>query len=141
MDDRVAKAIMQLKRLRYCQAGVQAKVKAILGKIYAGGLYGVEAAQLSPAKLATLSAAVIDAFRSRNNDHNADRFYATVAQCKDEIDPTAQILCRRVMQMRRTACKREGADIRFRDTLLKYCLLYTSPSPRDGLLSRMPSSA
>ena len=24
---------------------------------------------------------------------------------------------------------------------VKYCLLYTSPSPRDGLLSRMPSSA
>ena len=27
------------------------------------------------------------------------------------------------------------------DTLTKDCLLYTSPSPRDGLLSRMPSSA
>ena len=26
-------------------------------------------------------------------------------------------------------------------TLLAFCLLYTSPSPRDGLLSRMPSSA
>ena len=26
-------------------------------------------------------------------------------------------------------------------TWLKICLLYTSPSPRDGLLSRMPSSA
>ena len=25
--------------------------------------------------------------------------------------------------------------------LLGRCLLYTSPSPRDGLLSRMPSSA
>ena len=25
--------------------------------------------------------------------------------------------------------------------LLRCCLLYTSPSPRDGLLSRMPSSA
>ena len=25
--------------------------------------------------------------------------------------------------------------------LLDACLLYTSPSPRDGLLSRMPSSA
>ena len=24
---------------------------------------------------------------------------------------------------------------------VSYCLLYTSPSPRDGLLSRMPSSA
>ena len=27
------------------------------------------------------------------------------------------------------------------DTMRKGCLLYTSPSPRDGLLSRMPSSA
>ena len=25
--------------------------------------------------------------------------------------------------------------------ILRLCLLYTSPSPRDGLLSRMPSSA
>ena len=27
------------------------------------------------------------------------------------------------------------------DDINKICLLYTSPSPRDGLLSRMPSSA
>ena len=27
------------------------------------------------------------------------------------------------------------------DGLILPCLLYTSPSPRDGLLSRMPSSA
>ena len=27
------------------------------------------------------------------------------------------------------------------DATYDYCLLYTSPSPRDGLLSRMPSSA
>ena len=27
------------------------------------------------------------------------------------------------------------------DVLARVCLLYTSPSPRDGLLSRMPSSA
>ena len=27
------------------------------------------------------------------------------------------------------------------DDELRICLLYTSPSPRDGLLSRMPSSA
>ena len=26
-------------------------------------------------------------------------------------------------------------------SLVIFCLLYTSPSPRDGLLSRMPSSA
>ena len=28
-----------------------------------------------------------------------------------------------------------------RGNLYSICLLYTSPSPRDGLLSRMPSSA
>ena len=28
-----------------------------------------------------------------------------------------------------------------KETYLDTCLLYTSPSPRDGLLSRMPSSA
>ena len=27
------------------------------------------------------------------------------------------------------------------DHIFNICLLYTSPSPRDGLLSRMPSSA
>ena len=38
--------------------------------------------------------------------------------------------------------KIEIIDTNFND-LEKYrnCLLYTSPSPRDGLLSRMPSSA
>ena len=37
-----------------------------------------------------------------------------------------------------------GADCRVipnQNTLCVACLLYTSPSPRDGLLSRMPSSA
>ena len=48
-------------------------------------------------------------------------------------------------------CIPEGTyDIKFRKTggfhakyseRYKNCLLYTSPSPRDGLLSRMPSSA
>ena len=41
-------------------------------------------------------------------------------------------------------CTTEGQD--FRDLKAQFtkantCLLYTSPSPRDGLLSRMPSSA
>ena len=35
----------------------------------------------------------------------------------------------------------EEDKIFFLKTLAKSCLLYTSPSPRDGLLSRMPSSA
>ena len=35
----------------------------------------------------------------------------------------------------------DGADLNNKDALNEDCLLYTSPSPRDGLLSRMPSSA
>ena len=35
----------------------------------------------------------------------------------------------------------EGQDVKQGDLLIQICLLYTSPSPRDGLLSRMPSSA
>ena len=34
-----------------------------------------------------------------------------------------------------------GANGAGKSTLMMTCLLYTSPSPRDGLLSRMPSSA
>ena len=33
------------------------------------------------------------------------------------------------------------ADLLKKSEQLPTCLLYTSPSPRDGLLSRMPSSA
>ena len=37
----------------------------------------------------------------------------------------------------------DGVNYHFvtREEFVKICLLYTSPSPRDGLLSRMPSSA
>ena len=44
------------------------------------------------------------------------------------------------------ACSKEAVDfmterIKVPWTRPEICLLYTSPSPRDGLLSRMPSSA
>ena len=34
-----------------------------------------------------------------------------------------------------------GIFFKYNKMLEYHCLLYTSPSPRDGLLSRMPSSA
>ena len=37
--------------------------------------------------------------------------------------------------------KKFGYPTKSLDELKNTCLLYTSPSPRDGLLSRMPSSA
>ena len=82
LDDRLTKAALQLERLRFCQPGVKAKVQAILGGIYVVALYGSEAAQITPAKFANISAAVIDTSRSRNGNHNADRFSASVAETK-----------------------------------------------------------
>ena len=120
MDDRIEKAIAQLRKLRFCPAGTQAKIRAINGKIYAGALYGVEAAKIAPAKLARLSAAVIDAFMARNDNHNADRFYTTLTKAKDEVDPVVQVFSRRVMQIRRTSCKQEGTAEKFKETVLKY---------------------
>ena len=39
------------------------------------------------------------------------------------------------------ACERVGDGLVAAHIIARPCLLYTSPSPRDGLLSRMPSSA
>ena len=49
---------------------------------------------------------------------------------------------RTVLRGRRTtSCGRPVLLQLPREGSLQPCLLYTSPSPRDGLLSRMPSSA
>ena len=120
LDDRFGKAIAQLKRLRYCPAGVDAKIKVIHAKVYAGALYGVEAAQVTPSKLAKLSAAVIDAFRSRNDNHNADRFYATTTIATKDLDPVIQVFSRRAMQIRRTAYKQPHAKEQIKEILQKY---------------------
>ena len=42
---------------------------------------------------------------------------------------------------REGVCGSDGMNINGKNGLACICLLYTSPSPRDGLLSRMPSSA
>ena len=69
-------------------------------------MYGIEAASASPIKVASLIAAVIDVFRSRNNNHNANQFFSTISGSKNDLDPQVQIFARRVLQVRRTACKR-----------------------------------
>ena len=113
--------MQQLRRLRYCPATVEAKAKAIQAKVHAGAMYGIEAVEVPPAKVAKLTAAVIDAFRSRNNNHNADRFFATLTDARNELDPVAQLLIGRALHVRRTSCKRKGATERFKATLMKYC--------------------
>ena len=61
------------------------------------------------------------------------------------MDPNSQILVKQFHIWDIDSSARSELEIRFEDSFaeigLHPCLLYTSPSPRDGLLSRMPSSA
>ena len=61
-----------------------------------------------------------------------------------EKTPLTALACEKIFEKAVTRFKAAGNDCP--DNLLQVllgesCLLYTSPSPRDGLLSRMPSSA
>ena len=63
------------------------------------------------------------------------------AKAKDDLVPvydSADLKGRVVAQLERGV---QGSVKRCNAGWCKICLLYTSPSPRDGLLSRMPSSA
>ena len=120
LDKRWDKAIHQLQRMKHIPATMEAKVRAIHAKVYAAGLYGVEASQVSTAKVAKLAAMVIDVFRSRNDDHNADRFFNVTTDDRNDLDPMAQIFARRVMLARRTIAKKQGAFVRAQRIIAKY---------------------
>ena len=75
IDKRREQAMQQLRGLRFCPAIVEAKAKAILAKVYAPAFYGIEAAEVPVAKIASLIAAIIDVLRSRNDNHTVDSFF------------------------------------------------------------------
>ena len=52
-----------MKKMRFVPATPEAKVKAIHAKVYASAMYGIEAAEVTPAKTAALAASIIDVFR------------------------------------------------------------------------------
>ena len=109
-----------MQRLKYIPATIEAKTRAIHSKVYGAAMYGVEAGQVAPTMIAKMTAAVIDVFRSRNNNHNVDQFFATITNDANELDPLAQLLTRRTMQMRRTANKKIGMVEKYGKTIQKY---------------------
>ena len=120
LDKRLTKAMQQLKKLRHVKASVEMKTRAINTKVYAAGLYGVEAAGIPIAKIAKLTAAVIDVFRSKNNSHNTNMFFSTLTEDDNELDPMVQILTRRVLQLRRACSKVKGNDDKYKKMLKRY---------------------
>ena len=94
-------------KLRYTAAACEDKIKAILNKVYAGMMYGIEGSDITEAMTAKIAAAVIDVFRSRNDVHDADWFFTAISNgTSRELDPTVQILVRRCLELRRAICKR-----------------------------------
>ena len=121
LNKRWDKASQQLRKLKYCPATVEAKAKAIATKTFAAAFYGIEAAEIATAKVAQLTAAVIDVFRSRNDFHNVDWFFAAFFEDKKDLDPIVQIFTRRALQIWRTVCKKPGTKGQFLRILKLQC--------------------
>ena len=67
-------------------------------------------------------------------EHDPQRVVSELRSLRGELDKANTNYEREVADGKRLRAEAMG----LRDRI---CLLYTSPSPRDGLLSRMPSSA
>ena len=85
-----------------------------------------------------------------NNNHQADRKESSqkhalapqsAAHATHETTPNGALLFLPLCAQRRHKNHIFLISVSLHPTLYRSCLLYTSPSPRDGLLSRMPSSA
>ena len=100
-----------------------------MAKIYAAASYGIEAAGTPVAKIATFIAVVIDIFRSRNNNHDIDWFFAGCSEGKD-LDPANQVLIRRCLEFRRAVCKRPQPKENIRSCLR--CMLKQMEDNRNG---------
>ena len=72
---RWGKAIQQLRQLKFCLATAEAKIKAIVLKVYVVVFYGIEAVEITIDTVAQLTAAMIGVFRSRSDTHNVDWFF------------------------------------------------------------------
>ena len=57
------------------------------------------------------------------------------------VEPDVRPLPKSLINIYKEISEDIGIDLSDRNGDLRHCLLYTSPSPRDATLSRMPSSA
>jgi len=72
---------------------------------------------------------------------NAEGILDKVITTDKERDEAKLAIKKLLLDAEREAFAKEVEDRKDARDMYKDCLLYTSPSPRDGLLSRMPSSA
>ena len=80
----------------------------------------MKVANLTAAVIDVLTAAVIDVFKTETTNHNANQFFSTIAGRKNDLDPQAQMFARRVLQIRRAACKKQHTTESFKQILRTY---------------------
>ena len=69
-----------------------------------------------------------------------EKINATIPKGQDPQEVTVEMALKYIEE-KQAKSKKKPAKKKKAPAKKKTCLLYTSPSPRDGLLSRMPSSA
>ena len=129
-------------------AKISKKRKEALSKIDRASLYSLaDAASLVKEITTTKFDASVDlAVRLGVDPRKADQMVRGVVTLPHGTGKTVSVLAL-VTPDKEAEAKEAGADYVGLDEYLQKikdgwtCLLYTSPSPRDGLLSRMPSSA
>ena len=133
---------------RFNDDGVSALYKSILAQLNNKGLSATGGAlSVSDTRHSTDDTVIVPSHRSRylaeiaetvRGYHKTAEIQASVAREKQQLQAALAL-----MQSAGVEIDEDGVSelIIKRERLLEACLLYTSPSPRDATLSRMPSSA
>ena len=119
ISKRAKQAIEWMRKVRFVVASPEAKAKTLRTKVFPAMLYGVEVNDLTERQLRAVAAAVIDVFKGKNNHHDADLFFASLA-CGTDLDPVNQLLVRRCMELRRCVANMPYKEEELRRTLLNY---------------------
>ena len=86
LDARVHKGLGRLSRIGRLGAGTREKATAIRVKVHSGTFYWIEGSDMTDKQVASLSTAIIDVFKTRNNRHDVDWFCTTCSKGRD-LDP------------------------------------------------------
>ena len=128
------KALGQHQRLRYLPASHEDKANIILVKVFPGCYYGIEEGDLSDSQLATLSAAIIDAFNSHNDYHDTELTLMSLTNYTyKDLDPVSQILTRRVVELRRATAKQPEYEASTIKILENYSALFAEQVQAEAL--------
>ena len=100
IDERIRKAIITLRKMRFMPHAIATKAKFIQAKVLAGALYGIEVAEPSAHMMRKLQTAICEVLGSHSARASLPMVFELSGYSKD-LDPHVQQLTRRVGLFRR----------------------------------------